>query len=81
MKDCKEGFKRLASDSCGLVYAIIGAHSEAVVVSEDLNIHVKELLEYVQNLIYYGDLGLMNFQDPQIYPRLFTDRAKAQDSS
>lgn len=63
MKDCKEGFKRLASDSCGLVYAIVGAHSEAV-MPEDLSIHVKELLRYVQNPIYSNDLGLMNLQNP-----------------
>ncbi|KAF9463387.1 hypothetical protein BDZ94DRAFT_1259231 [Collybia nuda] len=50
MKDCREGFKSLASDSCGLVYAIVGAHSEAVVEPKDMDIHVNELLETLRSI-------------------------------
>lgn len=51
MKDCREGFERLASDSCGLVYAISGKYSEGP-VSEELSGHINNLLGYVISLQY-----------------------------
>lgn len=79
MKDCREGFERLASDSCGLVYAISGIHTEGA-ASVELSGHINELLGYVTSLRYellwtddlVGHLGLYSLsQKVGLNPRPF----------
>jgi hypothetical protein len=53
MKDCQEGFERLASDACGLVYAIPGIRTNTtVMMSKELLPDVEKLLEYASRTPY-----------------------------
>ncbi|KAF9458837.1 hypothetical protein BDZ94DRAFT_64939 [Collybia nuda] len=54
MKDCDEGFERLARDSCGLVYAVCCRRPEGAVISEEFSGHIDQLVRDLESISQFA---------------------------